>query len=261
MDRNNSLAIRLSNISKRYTIRHEKPTLAEKIMKSARWKSEETFWALRDVNLEIRKGERVGIVGPNGSGKTTLLKIITGITTATTGIVETQGKIVSLIELESGFHPDLTGEENVYLNGLLVGMTKREINQKKHFIKEFADIDSFFYSPFHVYSSGMKFRLALAVAIASQCDILIIDEVFMAGDLDFQYKTINALKKLVNGRKLTLIICSHEPMFIWEFSDKFFSLSHGILSALPKKNIWKKRLQNAKIWKKMFPTVIELNKL
>lgn len=115
---NNSIAIRLTNVSKRYTIHHEKPTLVERLTNG----KDEEFWALKDINLTIRKGERIGIIGPNGSGKTTLLKIIAGITTPTSGTIETNGKIVSLIDLEAGFHPDLTGEQNIYLCGMLLGM-------------------------------------------------------------------------------------------------------------------------------------------
>ena len=117
------LAIKLTGVTKKYIIHHEKPTLVEKVINGR----DETFFALKDLNLEIKRGERVGIIGPNGSGKTTLLKIITGITSPTNGKVEIQGKIVSLIDLEAGFHPDLTGIQNIYLNGMLMGMKKEQI--------------------------------------------------------------------------------------------------------------------------------------
>lgn len=186
---NNSIAIRLTNVSKRYTIHHEKPTLVERL---ARGRDEE-FWALKDINLTIKKGERVGIIGPNGSGKTTLLKIIAGITTPTSGTVETNGKIVSLIDLEAGFHPDLTGEQNIYLNGMLLGMSKYDITKKLDTIIGFADIGQFIDVPLFTYSSGMKLRLGFSIAIHSDADILLLDEGLSFGDENFRRKARRTL--------------------------------------------------------------------
>src|SRR3990172_544643 len=130
----NDLAVRLVSVTKRYTIHHEKPTLVEKFIKG----KNETFFALKNINLEIYKGESVGIIGPNGAGKTTLLKIIAGITTPTLGLVSVHGRVVSLIDLEAGFNPELTGEENIYLNGLVIGMRRQEIEKVFKKIVEFA---------------------------------------------------------------------------------------------------------------------------
>src|SRR3972149_12073641 len=140
---NKNLAIKLEGVTKRYTIHHEKPTLAEQLINGKK----ESFLALKDINIEITKGEKVGIIGANGSGKTTILQIIAGITTPTEGTIVTRGKVVSLIDLEAGFHPDLTGEQNIYLNGMLLGMRKEEIDGKLKKIIAFADIDTFIDAP------------------------------------------------------------------------------------------------------------------
>lgn len=205
----NNIAIRLTDVSKRYTIHHEKPTLVERLTRGR----DEEFWALRDINLTIRKGERVGIIGPNGSGKTTLLKVITGITTPKTGTVETHGKIVSLIDLEAGFHPDLTGLQNIFLNGMLLGMKKEEIAGKLEAIIRFADIGGFIDAPLFVYSNGMKLRLGFAVAVYAEPDILILDEGLSVGDSDFQWKSQRKIHEFFTKGK-TILVVTHWMDFI-----------------------------------------------
>jgi len=202
--KNNSVAIQLNHITKQYTIHHEKPTLVEKFIKGR----DETFLALRDVNLTVKKGEKVGIIGPNGSGKTTLLKIIAGITAPSSGSVITYGKIVSLIDLEAGFHNDLTGYQNIFLNGMLVGMTKQEIEKKIHSIIEFADIRQFIDAPLFTYSSGMALRLGFAIAVHANPDIILLDEGFGVGDTVFQQKSRKALLQFAHSGK-TIIVVSH----------------------------------------------------
>ncbi len=155
------IAIKLSRVTKQYFIHHEKPTLMEKLFT----RTNEKFTALKNINLSIYEGERVGFYGPNGCGKSTLLKIITGITTPTLGKVETKGKIVSLIDLEAGFHPDLTGIQNIYMNGMLLGMSKDEITEQLKDIVNFADIHQFIDVPLFTYSQGMKIRLGFSVAL------------------------------------------------------------------------------------------------
>ncbi len=213
------IAIKLTGVSKQYTIHHEKPTLVERL---ARGRDEE-FWALKDVNLTIRKGERVGIIGPNGSGKTTLLKIIAGITTPTTGTVETRGKIVSLIDLEAGFHPDLTGEQNIYLNGMLLGMKREEIEGKLDAIIRFADIGSFIDAPFYAYSAGMKLRLGFAIAAYANPDIFLVDEALVVGDSDFKLKCLHALKMF----DATLVFASHDLHFVHHLSHHTLIVDKG----------------------------------
>lgn len=196
------IAIKLENVSKQYMIHHEKPTLVEHLING---KTEE-FWALKNINMTIKKGEKVGIIGPNGSGKTTLLKIIAGITTPTSGVVKTNGKVVSLIDLEAGFHPDLTGEQNIFLNGMLLGMDKKEITKKLHSIIDFADIDKFVDVPIYTYSLGMKLRLGFSVAVNADPEILLLDESITVGDNKFRKKSLDKVESLFRQQKTVIIV-------------------------------------------------------
>ncbi len=218
----NDIVVRLSHITKEYVIHHEKPTLIEKIIK----RHNERFTALDDINITIRRGERVGFVGPNGSGKTTLLKIVAGITAPTSGKVEAIGKIVSLIDLEAGFHPDLTGLQNIFVNGMILGMSKKEINEKLHSIIKFADIDKFIDAPLYTYSEGMKLRLGFSVAIHADPMILILDEFLGVGDISFQKKSLSAIKKKVSSG-VTVLIVSHWEQFIKNNTDRIFYMENG----------------------------------
>lgn len=220
-----AIAIQLRNINKRYTIHHEKPTLVEKLIQS----KSEVFYALQDVHLTITRGERVGIIGPNGSGKTTLLKIITKITTPTQGSVKTRGKIVSLIDLEAGFHPDLTGIQNVYLNGILLGMKKREIEAKLNEIIAFADIGKFIDIPLFTYSSGMILRLGFAIAASTNPDILLLDENLMVGDRVFQKKSLDKIHQFFHAGK-TILIASQQLALIENNCDRVLIMKQGRIS-------------------------------
>lgn len=197
--------ISIKNVTKSYVIHHQKPTLIENLLNRG---TKEKYIALNNINLKIYKGDQLGIVGPNGSGKTTLLKLISGIVTQQKGSVITNGRVVSLIDLEAGFHEDLTGEENIFLNGLIIGMSKIEIEKQKESIIKFADIGKFINAPLYTYSSGMKLRLGFAVAVHSKPDILLLDESFAVGDEAFRAK---ATKKMQEFRKsnVTLIMVSH----------------------------------------------------
>lgn len=221
---NSHIAIQLTNISKKYEIHHEKPTLVEKFVKGRN----ETFWALKNISLTIKKGERIGIIGLNGSGKTTLLKIISRITTPTEGTVTTNGKIVSLIDLEAGFHEDLTGEKNIYLNGMLLGLTKQEIKEKISDIIRYADIKQFIDAPLFTYSQGMKLRLGFAVAVHASPDILILDESITAGDTNFQKKLQLSMKNFFDAGK-TIIIVSHWLEFIHTTCRRILLIETGQL--------------------------------
>lgn len=218
-----NVSVKLTNVSKKYTLHHEKPTLVENIL--AR-KKEDEFWALNNINLSIMKGEKVGIIGPNGSGKTTLLKIISGITTPTTGVVLTRGKVVSLIELSAGFQPDLTGEENILLNGLLIGMIKKEIRKKMGKIIKFAGVGKFIDAPFYTYSSGMALRLGFSIAIYANPDILVLDEHLSVGDQEFQIKSYNKIVDLYKKGKTILNVSQH-AYFINKFCNKVILLKSG----------------------------------
>lgn len=229
-NKHTDIAIQLTNVSKKYEIHHEKPTLVEKFVKGSPPAGGETFWALRDINLTIKKGERVGIVGPNGSGKTTLLKIISGITTPTNGEVKTYGKVVSLIDLEAGFHDDLTGEQNIYLNGMLLGMSREEIAAKAEKIIGFADIKQFIDAPLFTYSQGMKLRLGFSVAIAVKPDILILDEQVAAGDANFREKSDKVIKKFTkNG--ITAVVVSHWLEYIKSRCSRILTMRSGQIAA------------------------------
>ncbi len=224
MKKGSDIAIRLSGVSKRYTIHHEKPTLVEKLVNGRN----EEFWALKDINLTIKKGERVGIIGPNGSGKTTLLKIIAGITTPTSGTVETHGKIVSLIDLEAGFHPDLTGIQNIYLNGMLLGMRKQEIEKKLKAIIMFADIGQFIDTPLFTYSEGMKLRIGFSVAVHADPDILILDEGISAGDERFRKKSQTKIINFLRRGK-TILVVTHWLDFIKANCERILLMANGCI--------------------------------
>lgn len=216
-------AIELKGVSKKYILHHEKPTLVENIL----WRKKPTeFWALKNISLRVRKGEKIGIVGDNGSGKTTLLEIIAQITKQTSGRVKTAGRVVSLIELDAGFHPDLTGEENIYLNAMLLGTPRKEINDYFSDIVDFADIGQFLDAPLYTYSEGMKLRLGFAVAAYTNPDILLLDENLEVGDQEFQKKAIRKIKEFLSAGK-TVIIVSHNLEFIESNCERVIWMENG----------------------------------
>lgn len=215
-------AVEFIDVVKEYVIHHEKPTLVEKFITN----KTERYRALNNINLIVNKGERVGIVGRNGAGKTTLLKVIVGVATPTSGTVRTNGKIVSLIDLEAGFHPDLTGEQNIYLNGLLLGMGKKEIREKIDSIIQLADIKQFIDVPFYTYSHGMKMRLSFSVAIHANPDILIFDEILSVGDSYFLAKVRSVLDTFFRQNK-TIIIVSHQKEILKSNCKRFILLDQG----------------------------------
>jgi len=169
----------------------------------------EEFWALRDVNFEVKKGEVVGIIGRNGAGKSTLLKILSRIVEPTVGRAVMRGRVASLLEVGTGFHPELTGRENIYLNGSILGMRKHEIVRKFDEIVEFAEVEKFLDTPVKRYSSGMYVRLAFAVAAHLEPEILIVDEVLAVGDAEFQRKCIGKMKDISKGGDRTVLFVSH----------------------------------------------------
>ena len=190
----------------------------------------ETFLALRDVSFRVRQGERLGIIGRNGAGKTTLLKILSRITEPTGGQVAIRGRVASLLEVGTGFHPELTGRENIYLNGAILGMSKEEISRKFDEIVEFAEVERFLDTPVKRYSSGMYVRLAFAVAAHLEPDILIVDEVLAVGDAPFQKKCMGKMKEAgKEGR--TVLFVSHNLTAIRTLCDRAILLEHGNLIA------------------------------
>ncbi len=222
----NEVVISLSNISKKYIITHEKPTLAEDVGRILRFQKKEEYWALKNLSLEIYKGEKIGFYGPNGIGKTTLLKIIAGISAPTSGTVKTNGRIISLIDLEAGFHPDLTGQENVFLNGLIIGMSKDEINKKFKKIVSFAGIGDFITAPLYTYSSGMKLRLGFSIAIHANPEILLLDEAMNVGDEEFQEKTRQVFDKMLK-KQITIVMVSHIYKYLNDMCTKIYFISNS----------------------------------
>jgi ABC-2 type transport system ATP-binding protein len=186
------------------------------------------FWALSEVNLEIKKGEIFGIIGRNGAGKSTLLKVISRVLKPTRGRVWLRGLVAPLLELGAGFHPELTGRENVFLNGLLLGHTRSDIANMFEKILDFAEISEFIDAPLRTYSTGMVGRLGFAVATMSQPDILIVDEVLSVGDQHFQRKCQKRIKKFQDNRT-TILLVSHSREMITSLCKRVAWLEHGLL--------------------------------
>lgn len=234
--------IRVENLGKKYRIHHQQreryTALRDVIANRAKSlfrnpqsaisnpQSIEDFWALKDVSFEIKQGEVVGIIGRNGAGKSTLLKVLSRITEPTTGRVAIKGRIASLLEVGTGFHPELTGRENIYLNGAILGMTKLEIQKKFDDIVSFAEIEKFLDTPVKRYSSGMYMRLAFSVAAHLEPEILLVDEVLAVGDASFQRKCLNKMQEVgQDGR--TVIFVSHNMPAVTRLCEKAVLLNNG----------------------------------
>ena len=214
----NEVVIKFENVSKKFS-KGRKLLLKEALLDIFKPGRTENFWALKDINFEVKKSETLGIIGPNGSGKSTILKLIAGVTSPTQGNVEVKGKIAPLIELGAGFHPELTGRENIYLNGVILGLTKNEIENKYKDIVSFAELEEFIDTPLKHYSTGMYMRLAFAIAVNVNPDILLVDEVLAVGDTDFKKKCFIKMSELKKNGK-TIIFVSHDLNKIKDFCDK-----------------------------------------
>ncbi|WP_418636166.1 ABC transporter ATP-binding protein [Winogradskyella sp.] len=184
-------------------------------------------WALKDINFEVRKGEVLGIIGKNGAGKSTLLKILSRVTSPTVGEIKTKGRIASLLEVGTGFHPEMTGRENVYLNGAILGMTKAEIKDKIDEIIEFSGCLRFIDTPVKRYSSGMKVRLAFAVAAFLEPDILVVDEVLAVGDAEFQKKAIGKMQDVSTQSGRTVLFVSHDMAAVQNLCSRTVVIKNG----------------------------------
>jgi lipopolysaccharide transport system ATP-binding protein len=194
--------------------------------------TDDIFWALKDVSFDIKQGDRVGIIGKNGAGKSTLLKILSRITDPTEGIVKIKGKIASLLEVGTGFHGELTGRENVYINGAILGMKSREITRKLDEIIAFSGVEKYIDTPVKRYSSGMYVRLAFAVAAHLDSDILIADEVLAVGDAEFQKKALGKMQNLSVGQGRTVLFVSHNMVAVKELCDTGVVLEGGEVKLL-----------------------------
>ena len=187
----------------------------------------EYVWALKDINFEVQKGEVLGIIGKNGAGKSTLLKILSRVTSPTTGEIKTKGRIASLLEVGTGFHGEMTGRENIYLNGAILGMTKKEINGKIDEIVDFSGCARYIDTPVKRYSSGMTVRLAFAVAAFLEPDILIVDEVLAVGDAEFQKKAIGKMQDISIGEGRTVLFVSHNMAAIQSLCNRVVLMENG----------------------------------
>jgi len=226
--------IKTEHIGKKYVIKHNREASglpagkSSRIFNALKRQTAEDFWALKDINFEIKQGERIGIIGKNGAGKSTLLKLLSRITEPTEGRIELLGKISAMLEVGTGFNPELTGRENVYLNGAILGMSKTEIDGKFDKIVEFSEIGKFIDTPVKRYSSGMYVRLAFAVASHLDPDILIIDEVLAVGDQKFRQKCLNRMNEIAESDK-TIICVSHQMNVIRELCGRVMVLQNGEL--------------------------------
>ncbi|UCG09138.1 MAG: ATP-binding cassette domain-containing protein [Desulfobacterales bacterium] len=242
------LAIKISGLSKRYRIgiREKFPTIRETLMHAAsaplhkvrHWMSgqnsstgSEWIWALSDVDFEVKQGEVIGIIGRNGAGKTTLLKVLSGITEPTAGYADIYGRVGSLLEVGTGFHMELTGRENIFMNGAILGMRRQEIKNKFDEIVAFSEIERFLDTPVKRYSSGMYVRLAFAVAAHLEPEILIVDEVLSVGDIRFQKKCLGKMQDISHGQGRTVLFVSHNMDSIQRLCSHCIILEQGKLIA------------------------------
>lgn len=224
-------SIQVKDVSKRFRLYHERATtLKERFVKMGRLHYE-PFWALKDIKVEIEQGETFGLVGANGSGKTTLLKIISGILRPTSGSVRTLGRVAALLELGAGFHPDLSGRENVYMNSSILGLTKKETDRYFDDIVGFAELEQFIDNQVKHYSSGMYVRLGFAVAVHVQPEILLVDEVLSVGDEAFQLKCMDKVRQFQREGR-TIVYVSHAVDQVREICTRAACLDHGDLVAL-----------------------------
>ena len=231
---NKDIAIKVENLSKVYKLYNAPIDRMKEALHPFKKNYHKEFYALNDVSFEIKRGECVGILGKNGAGKSTFLKIITGVLTPTSGKVTVNGKISALLELGAGFNPEYTGMENIYFQGNLMGFEREEMEAKVQAILDFAEIGAFIDQPVKNYSSGMFARLAFAVAISVEPDILIVDEALSVGDMFFQAKSMSHMKKLIENDKTTVLFVSHDISSIKAMCSKAVLLENGYVKMFDK---------------------------
>lgn len=223
-----SVAIEVKQVNKQFVLRHTR-SLKETIVWLVRGRKgdlSKKFHALHDVDLEVQQGETVALLGLNGSGKSTLLKHISGVMLPDTGTVRTRGKVAGLIEVGAGFHHDLSGRDNVYLNGAILGMTEAQIKERFDSIVEFAEIGEFIDTEVRFYSSGMYLRLAFSVAVHTDPEVFLVDEILAVGDEPFQRKCLDKIKELSAAGK-TLVVVSHDLELVSRICERGLVLQHG----------------------------------
>jgi ABC-2 type transport system ATP-binding protein len=226
----NAAAIEVADVSKRFRIYRDKPTSLKQRVLSSRSRAED-FWALRDVALDVGQGSTFGLIGHNGSGKTTLLKCVAGILRPTSGTIRQRGRLAALLELGAGFHPELTGRENVYLNASFLGLSRRQTDAAFDDIVAFAELEDFIDNEVKFYSSGMLVRLGFAVAVHVEPDVLLIDEVLAVGDEAFQAKCLDRVRAFQREGR-TIVLVTHALDTVIEICDRAAMLHHGELHAI-----------------------------
>lgn len=227
MKEDNDIAIKVEHVDKSFTVYYDRAnTLKERLLFMSRNKKREKRQILKDINLEIKKGETVALIGVNGSGKSTLLKLMTKIIFPNKGSIETNGKLTSLLELGAGFHPDFSGRENIYFNASIFGLTRKEIENRMDQIIEFSELGELIDNPVRTYSSGQYMRLAFSVAINVNAEILLIDEILSVGDQHFQEKCFTKMKELKNEGK-TMIFVTHSMESVKKLCDRTIWLYEG----------------------------------
>jgi lipopolysaccharide transport system ATP-binding protein len=231
-DRNNRPVIRVEDLSKRYWLRGGRPgTFQQTLGQLAGFLSKRRpFWALRDISFQIQAGESIGLIGPNGAGKSTLLRLICGLGRPTGGRSQVWGRVAALLELGVGFHPHLSGRENLLVSAVISGMKRKEALAMYREIVEFAEIEEFIDQPLRTYSSGMQMRLAFSVAVHVDPDVLIVDEALAVGDAHFQQKCLERIENFRRAGK-TLLLVSHDMSLIQRFTSRTIWLENGRLEA------------------------------
>ena len=222
------MSITVEQLSKRYWLQGPSPRTFQQALAQAigALRHSTPFWALRDVSFRVEAGESVGIVGPNGAGKSTLLRLICGLGRPTGGCARIEGRVTALLELGVGFHPHLTGRENLYVSAIVSGLRRAEVDARLNDIVRFAEIEEFIDQPLRTFSSGMQMRLAFSVAVHVDPDVLIVDEVLAVGDVHFQQKCVERIASFQSSGK-TLLIVSHDMMMIQRFCSRAIWLQHG----------------------------------
>lgn len=233
--KNNEVVISVEHVSKSFKVYFDKGyTLKDKLLFWKRNRHEKRN-VLNDISFNIKKGESVGLIGRNGCGKSTMLKMLTRIYYPNAGKITVDGRVSSLIELGAGFHPDMTGRENIYINASIYGLSKKEIDNRLQTIIDFSELKDFIDNPVRTYSSGMYMRLAFAVAINVDADILLIDEILAVGDANFQAKCFNKLKEL-KKRGTTIVLVSHNMDAVSDFCNRSIWIENGKLAAIGRTN-------------------------
>lgn len=253
MSNDNHSVIKLENVGKKFRLSHQNKRHVENLLSRMPWNANtEEYWALKDINIDIKQGNVVGIIGRNGAGKTTLLNMLAGTLPLNEGRMDVKGRVSSMLSLGAGFRDELSAKENIFLNGLILGMSNKEVKEKFNDIVEFSELEEFLDIPIHAYSQGMQLRLGFSIAIHVDFDILLIDEVIAVGDIAFQKKCYERMAELRRSRK-TILLSTHSLDVIERMCDLVYLLENGrlVLGGDPEEVLsYYRRLSNEKRFSK-----------